>query len=109
MEKSSKNLAIILVAIIVISALILVYYFFLRPGSRPMSADGLMGEAGPLTSLEGLSSQVGRELLFLLDDLNSISFETDLIKSEGYHNLTDYSREPEEQVPGRENPFAPIQ
>jgi hypothetical protein len=115
MTKNSKTLATILVVVIIGSALFLVYYFFLKPEEGSLVGEGLIresvlgGDAGTLTNYDSLSSQTGRELLFLLDDLRSISFDTSFIQGAGFSNLEDFSRELELQVPGRENPFASIQ
>jgi hypothetical protein len=115
MTKNTKTLATILVVVIIAATLFLVYYFFLRPERSSLNA-GLLRESvfgggalDPITDYGSLSSQTGRELLFLLDDLRSISFDRGFIEGVGFNNLEDFSRELEPQVPGRENPFAPLQ
>lgn len=115
--KNSKTLAIILITVIVLAGLFLVYYFFIRDEeSGSLVGSGLItesmqgeGELAPLTDFNSLSSQKGRELLLLLDELNSISFDTGFIEGRAFGELEDYSRELEPQEPGRENPFAPLQ
>lgn len=116
MTKNSKTLATILVVVIILSALFLVYYFFFKPeegfvvpGGELLRESALGGEVGILTDFNGLSSQTGRELLFLLDDLRSISFDSEFIQTAAFTNLEDFSRPLEPQTPGRENPFAAIQ
>lgn len=116
MTKNSKTLATILIIVIIASALFLAYYFFFKPeegaslvGEGLLRESALEGEAGILTNFDGLSSQTGRELLFLLDDLRSISFDSEFIQTAAFANLEDFSRPLEPQTPGRENPFAPIQ
>jgi len=116
MTKNSKTLATILIVVIIVSALFLVYYFFLKPEDGAFDTSGglvresaLGDEAGPFTNFDSLSSQTGRELLFLLDDLRSISFDSGFIQSPAFTNLEDFSRPLEPQIAGRENPFAPIQ
>jgi hypothetical protein len=115
MTKNSKTFATILVVVIIVSALFLVYYFFLKPEEgSPIGGlirESIVGEAGlgVVTDYGSLSSQTGRELLFLLDDLRSISFNREFMQEAGFSNLEDFSRELEPQTPGRENPFALIQ
>lgn len=115
MTKNSKTLTTILIVVIVVSALFLVYYFFLRPEGGAPRESGLVregvvsGDVNTITDYGSLSSQTGRELLFLLDDLRSISFDRSFIQGVGFSNLEDFSRELEPQAPGRENPFASVQ
>jgi|AntRauTorckE6833_2_1112554.scaffolds.fasta_scaffold19811_2 hypothetical protein len=115
MTKNTKTLATILVVVIIISALFLVYYFFFKPEEGALVGGGLVredaqsGEAGSITNFDSLTSQTGRELLFLLDDLRSISFDSEFIQGAAFANLEDFSRPLEPQTPGRENPFSPIQ
>ncbi|MEX0933241.1 MAG: hypothetical protein WDZ74_00665 [Candidatus Paceibacterota bacterium] len=115
MTKNSKTLTTILIVVIIASALLLVYYFFLRPeGGSSVVGEGLVHESASaeidsFTNFESLSSQTGRELLSLLDDLRSISFDSGFIQNTAFSNLEDFSRPLEPQTPGRENPFAPLQ
>lgn len=116
MKNNSKTTAIILLTVIGASILFLVYYFYLKPDAvSPLLGQGLVTESGlgvddlSAGNLNSLSSQTGRDLLSLLNDLESISFNPEFIQGVGYASLEDHTHILEEQIPGRENPFAPVQ
>lgn len=116
MKKNKKTLAAILITITLISVLFLLYYFFLKPkGSNTLTGEGLIpvdtfavNKLG-VEDYGSLSSEAGRELLTLLADVKSISFDTDFVTSTGFTSLEDRTPVLEPLTAGRDNPFAPIQ
>jgi hypothetical protein len=94
MSKTVKN--IIIGAVVIIVAMVAYRFFFVKL---------------PEALLEGQVNQnqtVGRELLALLNTLNSLTLEDEVFDRSEFVSLTDFSVPISPNALGRRNPFAPI-
>lgn len=94
----NKTLIIGLVAIVLVAV---VYFAFLRGEDVP-----LLERTGE--SSLGASAQADRELLVLLQALESIKLDPKFFDDPVYQSLEDFRVEPAEEPVGRQNPFAPL-
>jgi len=100
MKKASSLKSTVIV--IVVIAIVLIAYFYYKGKSAPSASSSL------LTQTSTDSSQVGTQVLGLLNQIQSLRIDSTLFADPGYQTLRDYSVEiPPENV-GRDNPFAPL-
>ncbi|MEA2715292.1 MAG: hypothetical protein QOG91_320 [Candidatus Parcubacteria bacterium] len=96
--KSSKKTLIVIVVIVVIAAAV---YFYFQGGSAPVA-----GTAALQTQTE--TADVGRNVNFLLNQVEALKIDALLFKDTAYGTLVDYTVQIPPQIVGRDNPFAPI-
>ncbi len=90
--------AVIIIAVIGFG----IYFLFIRGGGE--EAEILFDEFGyPIEA-----QAVGQDLISLLEELQSVSFDSSLFRSPAFVNLTDYSVDLGTQPQGRTNPFEGI-
>jgi len=94
------NLKQFLTAVIILAVLGFgVYFLFFRGGGQ--EAEILFDEFGyPIEA-----QAVGQDLISLLEELQSVSFDSSLFRSPAFVNLTDYAIDLGTQPQGRINPF----
>lgn len=94
------NLKQFLTAVIILAVIGFgVYFLFLRGGGA--DTEILFDEFGyPIEA-----QTVGQDLISLLEELQSVSFDSALFRSPAFVNLTDYAIDLGSQPKGRNNPF----
>lgn len=109
-NNNTRNLIIMLVVAVVLGGLVVSYFIF-----EPDFGGGLLESSlTPVSETsaptpDSYSSQVGRELIERLQELERINLNTDFVESDAFARFEDLSRELEEEPLQRTNPFAPIQ
>ena len=95
--QSSNTKKIIVSAVVVILMIVFLYFLFLKPAPQKASVDEF---GNPIES-----EVVGKDLVNLLAELQSVSLSTALFDSPGFVHLTDFTTEFSNEPKGRSNPF----
>lgn len=97
----SSPLVKTIVAIIVVSTIGFFAYSYLSGGSS---------SAGDLTQVsQTATSKMGAQVLSALNQLRQLQLDTSVFSNATFKSLKDFSQPlPTDQIPGRDNPFAPI-
>jgi hypothetical protein len=99
-QPNAKNTWIWATVVIVIAAI--GYFYFYGSSSSTTASSGLVQTSS------GDSSDVGSQVLTLLNQINSLNIDTSLFTDPGYQTLRDYSVAIPSVNVGRPNPFAPL-
>lgn len=95
----------VLIGLSVAIVVAVVYFVFLRGDG---ATEALLTSGGEGLSSMSASAQADRELLEMLQQLNSIKLDSSIFASPVFRSLEDFRVEPAPDVIGRQNPFAPV-
>lgn len=89
--------------IIIAVVIIVIAFFAIRSFTREPVADSA-------TVSEGAQTQFvdGREIVILLNRLNSVTLKEDIFSSSVFLSLFNFEQKIADETPGRQNPFAPL-
>jgi hypothetical protein len=91
-----------IITIVIIVAIALIAYFYYE-GSAPSASNSLLS-----ASAAPASGDIGKQVLNLLSQIQSLRIDSTLFSDPGFQTLRDFSVAIPPQNVGRANPFAPL-